>query len=162
MTYIATIACILFAFPQDKALLFQPGQLVYVVAIKVDTSKSDLAVESNLKREFQRKAKFPLAKSPANADFVFIVFTEYETEISHTYHRERDTYQDFLKTALALVVPAKEYIEHKVDIDKLKEYSLWEKEERNRISITPILLHPQEVSAAKLVKQFHDFVFKKK
>jgi len=164
MTKIATLACLLFVSAQDKAPLFQSGQSVYVVAIKVDTSKSDLTVESNLRREFQRKAKFPLAKSPADADFVFMVYTEYETEISQTgHHRDRTVVsQDFLKHAFALVVPAQNYREHKADIDKLKEFSLWEKEERRNISLTPILLTPQGVSAAKLVKQFHDFVFKKK
>jgi hypothetical protein len=164
MINIATIACLLFAFAQDKGPQFQPGQSVYVVAIKVDTSRSDLTVESNVRREFQRREKFPLAKSPASADFVFLVFTEYDTEISHTSdHRDRTVVsQDFLKHALALVVSAKDYNEHKGDIDKLKEFSVWEKEERRTISLTPILLTPQGVSAAKLVKQFHDFVFKKK
>jgi hypothetical protein len=161
MKYIATIVCLLSAFTQDKAPLFQPGQSVYVVAIKVDTSNPDLTVESNVRREFERKKKFPLAKSPATADFVFIVFTEYESEVSRT-GRGRISSQDYLKHALALVVPAKEYSQHKADIDKLKEFALWQEEEMIRVALTSVLLTPQSVSAAKLVKQFHDYVFKKK
>jgi hypothetical protein len=161
MKYIATIVCLLSAFTQDKAPLFQPGQSVYVVAIKVDTSNPDLTVESNVRREFERKKKFPLAKSPATADFVFIVFTEYDSEINRT-GRGRISSQDFLKHALALVVPAKDYSDHKADIDKLKEFSLWEGEEEIRVALTSVLLTPQSVSAAKLVKRFHDHLFKKK
>jgi hypothetical protein len=161
MKYIATIACVLFAFAQDKVTLFQPGQSVYVVAIKVDTSSSDLSVESDVRREFERKKKFPLAKSPATADFVFIVFTEYESEINRTGKGTISSH-DRLKTALALAVPAKEYSQHKADIDKLKEFALWQDEERTRFSLTWVLLSPQNVSAAKLVRQFHDYVFKKK
>jgi hypothetical protein len=31
-----------------------------------------------------------------------------------------------------------------------------------RVALTSVLLSPQSVSAAKLVKKFHDYVFKKK
>jgi hypothetical protein len=161
MYYIATIVCVLFAFAQDKAPLFQPGQSVYVVANKVDTSRSDLSVESDVRREFERKGKFPLAKSPATADFVFIVFTEYDSEVSKTGNG-RISSQDRLKHALALAVPAKEYSQHKADIDKLKEFALWEEEEKVRFSVTWVLLSPQNVSAAKLAKKFHDYVLNKK
>ena len=159
MKYIALI-CLLFSFTQDQWPGFQVGQSVYVVAVKIDTSKSDLSAESDLKSHFQSRQKFTLAKSASSADFVFVVFTQYESEFERSKEFGASSHTR-MKHALALAVPPQVYNDYKTDLDKLKEYALWQMDgTRDDTFVSAVFT--RSVSPSNLVKQFHSYAFKKK
>jgi PDZ domain-containing secreted protein len=153
MNHILALSFVLFTVGQDK-LTFQPGQSVYIVAKTTDTT-IDLRAEVETRSEFEKQNKFKTSSSAANADFVFFVLTEYKYSYS-SEGRKGDRKRivkspETLEAAIALVIPSKEYSEHKNDLEKLREVSIWQGQ------VYPSLL---AVSPSKLVKDFHKHIEK--
>jgi PDZ domain-containing secreted protein len=148
VNHILALSLALFTIGQNK-LPFQPGQSVYIVAKTTDKT-IDLRAEVESRSEFEKQNKFKTSNSAANADFVFFVLTEYKYSYS-SEGREGDRKKivkspENLEAAIALAIPSKEYSEHKNDLEKLREVSVWQG------MIYPSLL---AVSPSKLVKEFH-------
>jgi hypothetical protein len=158
MNYILVLSVLLFTVGQDK-LSFEPGQSIHVVATKTN-AKIDLAAETKVRSEFEKQKKFKIGNAAANTDFVFLVLTEYDSYSSGVWVGGRKGVvgtpepQRYLKAAIAILVPSKEYAEHKDDLEKLREISVWQ-------SVSAPSWYKKEVSLSKLVKDFHDQFEKK-
>lgn len=137
---------------QEFAL--KPGQAVYVVASRMDGGKPDLTVEAKAKGEFQKRKKFELAHSAADADLVFLLLTEYD---SYSYGAlagnpaaiagSSGTY-NYVKSITAIVIPAKDYAERRDDLERLREVAIWQ---------GAATAGMREASTSNVVKAFHAY-----
>jgi hypothetical protein len=143
----ADLGFLLFAVGQEN-LSLQPGQSIYVVATKSDT-KIDITAEATVRTEFEKRKKFKIGNAATNADFVFLVLTEYESYSSgFLVLTGVQGPQRYLRGAIAMAIPSKEYAEHKDDLEKLREVSVWQ-------SALASSEFKRGVSLTKLVKDFH-------
>jgi hypothetical protein len=131
-------------FVQNDQGAFRPGQSVYAVALRSDSGGIDLAVESKVKKEFEKQKKFKVAASLTGADYVFLVLAEHDSYSAGV--AGVSTAQNYLKSAFALVVSAGDYTEHKGNLEKLREVALWRGDSNAKM---------REASPAKLVQEFH-------
>jgi hypothetical protein len=151
--HILALSFMLFAIGQGESS-FQPGQSVYIVA-KTTKTRIDLRAEVETRSEFEKQKKFKIGNSAAKTEFVFFVLTEYESLYSSSGSRKVVVEpRERLIAAIALAIPSKEYGEHKDDLEKLKEVSVWQSVSYNdSFSGGP--------SFSKLVKDFHKHYEKK-
>jgi hypothetical protein len=147
MSHILALSFLLFAVGQEK-LSLQPGQSIYVVATKADAN-IDITAEATVRTEFEKRKKFKIGNAATNADFVFLVLTEYETYSAKVLVLTGvQAPQTYLKGAIAMAIPSKEYAEHKDDLEKLREVSVWQ------TALASSMLQ-RGVSLTKLVRDFH-------
>jgi hypothetical protein len=160
MRYLLTIALALTIGPiafglQDLTkgkFEFKAGQSAYVVAMKSNGSP-DLAIEQKLKKEFKNKKAFKLSPSLSSADFVFVMYTEYEynqVAVSGTGIGSED-----IKSASAFVVLPDTYAQSKSNLDNLRDEALWQFGKNNNMWRTGGL-------PVSIVKQFHKMAAKNK
>jgi hypothetical protein len=64
---------------QENPASMRFEQSNYVVAKRIDNFNLDLSVEAKAWSEFEKRKKFTVAKSSADADFVFLLLTEYDS-----------------------------------------------------------------------------------
>jgi hypothetical protein len=152
MNHVLALSFLLFVVGQEK-LPFQPGQSVYVVATRTNT-KIDLAAEATVISEFEKQRRFKIGRAEVNADFVFLVLTEYDSYSSGVWVTSRRRVgipepKKYLKGAIAWAIPSKAYAEHKDDLEKLREVSVWQ-----GAATRP--WYKRDVSLSKLVKDFHN------
>jgi hypothetical protein len=128
--------------PQDptQPLPFKPGQSVYIVAMKSNCSP-DFRSESVLKEEFEKQKVFGIATSLQSADFVFVVYLDYEA-----YNGT-----DYLGSVTAFAVSPTTYTRFKSDPYNLRDEALW----RSRTTKG----FPKKVEP--IVKMFHEDILKK-
>lgn len=111
MKIILTILLIFFpAIAQDAKKKDEPKKpepTIYLVALKIPDNKPDLAVEKKLKEDFTRQKHYTLVPSSANAEMVFVVFTEYDTygAVVPAAGSVVGTMQTYLKSATAYCLP---------------------------------------------------------
>jgi hypothetical protein len=147
MSHILALSFLLFAVGQEK-LSLQPGQSIYVVATKSDT-KIDITAEATVRTEFEKQKRFKIGTAATNTDFVFLVLTEYETYSSgFLVLTGRQEPQRYLKGAIAMAIPSQDYAQHKDDLEKLREVSVWQ-------TVSASSEFKRGVSLTKLVKDFH-------
>lgn len=130
---------------------FEVGQTAYVVAMKTNGSP-DFSTEQKIRKEFKNKKKFDLAPSLSSADFVFLMFAEYEYNqvvVSGVGIGSED-----MKSASALVVLPETYSEYKASLYMMRDEALWQYTKNNNMWRTGGL-------PGNIVKAFHKDVFKK-
>jgi hypothetical protein len=130
---------------------FKKGLSAYVVAIK-SSGSPDLANEQKLKKEFTNKKAFKLAPSLSSADFVFVMYIEYEynqVAVSGIGIGSED-----IKSASAFVVLPDTYAQSKSNLDNLRDEALWQFGKNNNMWRTGGL-------PVSIVKQFHKMAVKK-
>lgn len=151
------LTLLLFLLPaiahDDKKKDDKPAPTIYLVALKIADNKPDLAVEKKLTEDFAKQKRYSLAPSAAAAELVFVVFTEYDTYSAMSgaaaggYGSVAGVQQTYLKTATAMLVPVAAWTEHKSDLEKLKERSIWR-------GNAPGGFYGAHIT--KLVKKFHE------
>jgi hypothetical protein len=130
---------------------FKKGLSAYVVAIK-SNGNPDLAVEQKLKKEFKSKKTFNLASTLSSADFVFVMYVEYEynqVAVSGIGIGSED-----IKSASAYAVLPTIYSQFKANLDNLRDKALWQFGKNNNMWRTGGL-------PVNIVKQFHKMTIKK-
>jgi hypothetical protein len=137
--------------PPKGEFEFKKGQSAYVVAIK-SNGNPDLAVEQKLKKEFKNKKTFNLASSLSSADFVFVMYVEYEynqVAVSGIGIGSED-----IRSASAYVVLPAIYSQFKSDLDNLRDEALWQFGKNNNMWRTGGL-------PVNIVKKFHKMAVRK-
>lgn len=144
---------------QENPVPIRFEQSIYVVAKRIDNSNLDLSVEAKARSEFEKRKKFTVAKSSANADFVFLLLTEYDSYSGGVLTGNTTSIAgvgssyNYVKSITGVVIPAKEYSERKDDLEKLREVALWQ---------GAVTAGMREASAPNLVKRFYEHVGKQK
>jgi hypothetical protein len=138
------------ASAQESAL--QAGQIVYVVAVK-SSGQPDLSTERKLKDEFEKQKAFKMASSLQSADFVFLMYVEYE--YNQALVNGVGVGSEDIKSVAAFVIPPDAYTQHKANLDGLRDKALWQITENNGIWRTGGL-------PKKIVKKFVESAVKKK
>jgi hypothetical protein len=155
VNHILALSFMLFAVGQAESS-FQFGQSVYIVA-KTTNTTIDLRAEVETRSEFEKQKKFKISNSAANTDFVFFVLTEYNSSYSSEVEAgDRKVVVEprgRLVAAIALAIPSKEYGEHKDDLEKLREVSVWQSVTYQSFS--------RAISFSKLVRDFHKHIEKR-
>jgi hypothetical protein len=110
--------------PQDSTqpLPFNPGQSVYIVAMKSSCSP-DFEQERLLREEFMKENFFKVATSLQSADFVFLVYLDYGVRVSGSL--ETTSGSDYIKSAAALAVSPATYTQFKSNPYLLRDEALW-------------------------------------
>ncbi len=104
---------------------------IFVVARKA-VGGFDLGAEKKVKDEIGKQKKIKTVINVADAEVVFLVLTEYETANTTVGSATNGNgsligvTETYLKTATAFVVPVKAWIEHKDDLEKLRESAVWQ------------------------------------
>jgi hypothetical protein len=134
LTIVLTLAiCPIATAYQDSSkgeFEFKVGQSAYVVAIKSNGSPN-FAVEQKLRKEFKSKKAFKLASSLASADFVFVMYIEYEynqVTVSGVGIGSED-----IKSASAFVVLPAAYSQFKTNLDNLRDGAIWQFSKNNNM-----------------------------
>jgi hypothetical protein len=148
MKYLSVAAVVLAvtsaAFAQEHT--FKPGQVVYVVALK-SNGQPDFSTENNLKQEFEKQKTFKVANSLQSADFVFLMYVQYQNvELSDIGYEE-------IKGAAAYAVSRDVYTEHKTSLDGLRDNAQWQISQG--AGVFPGRL------PKKIVRKFHEDTLKK-
>jgi hypothetical protein len=119
----ALLVLTLCAPAQENPASVRFEQSIYVVAKRIDNSNLDLSVEAKARSEFEKRKKFTVAKSSANADFVFLLLTEYDSYSGAVLTGNPSsitgvgTSYNYVKGITAVVVSAKDYREYKDNIE---------------------------------------------
>jgi len=142
---LASAACAQEAVPKA-------GQAVYVVAVK-SSGQPDLSTEQKIKDEFEKHKSFKIAASLQSADFVFLIFVEYE--FNQMMFNNVGAGVEDVKRVAALVVSPDEYAQRKNDLDSLRDKALWQTSENNNARRTGNL-------PKKVVNKFHEDTVTKK
>src|SRR5262245_7198973 len=96
-------------------------------------TSTDLAVKTNLEKEFKKRKKFKLADSPESADVVFFAISRYASDIFKVGPRGGITasslvgegYGDRLMSLVAFAIPAATYRRTKKDFTELGNVAPW-------------------------------------
>lgn len=148
-----TLDPVAFAYqdPTEEEFQFKVGQSAYVVALKSNGSP-DFSVEQRLKKEFKSKKAFKIAPSLSSADFVFVMYVEYEynqVAVSGIGIGSED-----IKSASAFVVLPAAYSQFKANLDNLRDEALWQFGKNNNMWRTGGL-------PVKIVEKFHKMAIEK-
>jgi hypothetical protein len=102
-----------------------------------DRTRPDAEIKRRIEKEFQKQKLYPLAESPDQADYVFLVEGRYfpsdivmTTNFSPEIPKEVKKYftNEHLESALAVVVPSASYRRHQLDNAALLASRLWDGE----------------------------------
>ncbi|HKX31188.1 MAG TPA: CHAT domain-containing tetratricopeptide repeat protein [Blastocatellia bacterium] len=137
----------------SQSLSFQPGRSAFVACFKVN-GEPDRAVESMVRKTFEKQKRFELAADPGAADFVFLVYTEYRTPFiafAEIRSQDVDPRREFVYAMTGYVISPARLDQVKGNLDALCAEAIWYRQEKNRFN-------PQNSSwfLGRLVKKFHE------
>lgn len=125
---LATLALILL-MPAGPSAQKQESR-IYVIARRVDNAP-DLGAERKLKEAFRNK-KAVVSNVLGEADIVFFVMVEYENYqggsgvIAGGSGSAVAYSETYIKTAIGFALPVQAWIDHRSDLEVLKENSVWQ------------------------------------
>src|SRR5262245_37650699 len=129
---------------------FQPGQLVYVVAYRM-SGEPDFYMEARVKQAFEKQKVFKTARKASESDFVFLLYSEYQTPRTTTIFSRPDPNQEYLISLTGFALTPAQYDLAKGNLDALREASQW----HDQATMGRAYRIPENLSG-KLVKKFHD------
>src|SRR5262245_32088110 len=103
---------------------FQPGQLVYVVAYRM-SGEPDFYMEARVKQAFEKQKVFKTARKASESDFVFLLYSEYQTPRTTTIFSRPDPNQEYLISLTGFALTPAQYDLAKGNLDALREASQW-------------------------------------
>ena len=123
-TLIALLAISIAASAQAKpSFKITPGQSVHVVVLR-STGAVDLAGETMIREEFEKRKVFKLARTEASADFSFMMVIQYEYNQVQIGAVGRG--REEVKAVTAFALPKDIPDTGKADLDALRESALWQ------------------------------------
>lgn len=133
--------------PARPPVQFQPGQLIYIAAHRPN-GQVDSYIQERLQRAFEKQKYFQLALNANDAQFIFLVYSQYE---AYANYDSKDTRQ-----LTAYVLAPQQYAETKGKIEAMREAAIWSGQLRHNPSVwLPKLAEPL---SEKLVAEFHQHV----
>lgn len=140
--------------PVEGEFAFGPGQSVYVVAYQLK-GPADVPLEGAMVKEFAQRKIFKPIGSLSHADFVFLVYSEYETwgwaDLGSWVFGPQE---DVLTLAQAFAVTREQFEEYELDLPMLRAVAHWQK----KVGPGEVGILPPIKRYRGLVKQFHEEV----
>src|SRR5215813_2740386 len=81
--------------PGISQFSFQPGQSAYVVAYRM-SGEPDFYMEGRVKQAFEKQKVFKTARKASESDFVFLLYSEYQTPRTTTIFSRPEPSQEYL------------------------------------------------------------------
>src|SRR5262249_37313553 len=140
--------------PGGQPFTIQPGQAVYIAVYKT-TGAADLMVAPRVKNAFLKQKVFKITDQIGEADFVFLVYTEYTVQRMAAIGPDPGSVsqQEFVKRAQGFALSPEQYSRYKGNGDTLRAVAYWYQQVSPHTSIP-------ESHSGQLVKQFHEAVTK--